>query len=72
MLGKTIENPINKVHVKIVTNRKQYLKWLFRTTFKKGKFCNEAIAIEKKKHKINFNKTIHIRVSILDLSKVLM
>ena len=39
---------------------------------KEEKFCNEAIAIEKEKHKINFNKTIHIRVSILDLSKVLM
>ena len=37
MLGKTIENPINKVDVKIVTNRKQYLQWLFRTTFKRGK-----------------------------------
>ena len=37
MLGKTIENPMNKVDVKIVINRKQYLKWLFRTTFKRGK-----------------------------------
>ena len=29
----SIENSMNKVDVKIVTTRKQYLKWLFRPTF---------------------------------------
>ena len=37
IFGKSIENPVNKVDVKIVTTRKQYLKWSSRPTFKRGK-----------------------------------
>ena len=29
IFGRSIENPINKVDVKIVTIRKQYLRWSF-------------------------------------------
>ena len=55
IFGKSIENPMNKVDVKIVTARKQYLKGLFRPTCKREKQewsvmecnCNEAISIEK-------------------------
>ena len=37
---------MNKIHLKIVTTRKQYLKWSFRPTFKREKqLCNGAIAI---------------------------
>ena len=40
---------MNKVDVKIVTTRKQYLKWLFRPTFKREKqFRNSVISIKKK------------------------
>ena len=39
---------INKVDVKIVTARMQFLKWLFRITLqKKTHFFNGAIATEK-------------------------
>ena len=39
---------MNKVDVKIVTTRKQYLKWSFRPTFKREKqFDNGAMAIGK-------------------------
>ena len=45
-----IENPMNKVNVKIVTTRKQYLKWSFRPTFKREKqFCNGTRAIKTEK-----------------------
>ena len=55
IFAKSIENPMNKVYVKIVTARKQYLKGLFRPTCKREKKewsvmecnCNEAISIEK-------------------------
>ena len=50
---------MNKVDVKIVTARKQYLKGLFRPTCKREKQewsvmecnCNEAISIEKVQNK---------------------
>ena len=45
----------------------------FRPTFERGKqFHNGAIAIEKEKYRINFNKPIYMEKSILDLSKALM
>ena len=56
---------MNKVDVKIVTTRKQYLKGLFRLTFKKEKgFRNVAIAIKKEKCRINLNKPIYTGISI--------
>ena len=73
VFGKSIETPINKVDTKIGTTRKQYFKWSFRPTFERGKqFHNGAIAIEKGKYRINFNKPIYMEKSILDLSKALM
>ena len=73
VFGKSIETPINKVDTKIGTTRKQYFKWSFRPTCERGKqFHNGAIAIEKGKYRINFNKPIYMEKSILDLSKALM
>ena len=43
---------MKKVDVKIVTTRKQYIKWTFRPTFKREKqFRNGALAIEKENAK---------------------
>ena len=59
IFGKSMENPMNKVGIKIKTTRKQYLKWSFIPTFKGEKqFCNGAIPIEKEKCRINLNKAI--------------
>ena len=39
---------------------KQYLRWAFRPIFKRKKqFRNEAMAVEKEKHRINLNKRIY-------------
>ena len=72
--GKSIEHQVNKIDVKTLITRKQYLKyWSFRPTFKREKqFCNGAIAIETEKCIINLNEPLYIGTSILDLSKVLM
>ena len=45
--GKSIEHQVNKIDVKTLITRKQYLKyWSFRPTFKREKqFCNGAIVI---------------------------
>ena len=37
VFAKSIENPMSKVDVKVVTTREQYLKWSFRPTYKRGK-----------------------------------
>ena len=45
-----IENPVNKVNVKIVTTRKQYLKWSFRPTLnEKNNFVMEQ-GLSKKRN----------------------
>ena len=73
IFGNSIENAMNKVDVKILTTRKQNLKWSFRATFKREKqYCNGAVAIEKEKCRINLNKPIYIGTSTLDLGKVLI
>ena len=62
-----------KFYVKRVTTRKQYLEWSFRQTFKIEKqFRDGAIAIKVEKRRTNFDKTIYIGTSTLDLNKVLM
>ena len=73
ILGKLTENSMKKIDVKILTTRKQYLKWSFRTIFKREKqFHNGAIVMEKEKCRTNLNKPIYIGTNMLDLSKVLM
>ena len=58
---------MKKVDVKIVTTRKQYIKWTFRPTFKREKqFRNGAIAIEKRNSLINLIKPTYIRETILE------
>ena len=64
---------MKKFDVKIVHTRKQYLKWSFRSTFKREKqFCNGAIGKEKEKCRINLNKPIYVGAIISELSKVLL
>lgn len=54
IFGKSIENSMIKVDIKIVTTKKQYLKWSYKLTFKKEKrFRNTAIATEKETYRIN-------------------
>ena len=51
---------MNKIDVKIVTTRKQSLKWLYRPTFKReNQFRDGGIRkIEEEKYRINLNKPI--------------
>ena len=54
IFSKSIENPIKNVDVKIVTTRRQYLKWSSRRIFKIEKqFRNEVVATVKEKCRIN-------------------
>ena len=70
LFGKSTENPLNETDLKIVTSRKQYLKWLFRPTFRrKTQIPNGSIVIEKEKFRIRLNKPIYIGAVILESSK---
>ena len=73
VFGKSIENSMNKVDVKIVTTRRQWLEWSFRPTFKREKqFRSGAIAVQKGKCRVNLNKLIYTGASIMNLTKVLI
>ena len=52
IFGKLIKNPMNKIDVKIVTTRKQSLKWLYRPTFKReNQFRDRGIKENKREKK---------------------
>ena len=65
---------MNKVDLKILTTRKQYLRVVGQLDqlLKEKQFRNGAMVIEKEKCRINLNKPKYVGTSILDLSKVLM
>lgn len=60
-------------NTKIVITIKWYVKWSPRLNFEKEKqFCNDIIATEKEKCRINLNKSNYIETRILDFSELLM
>ena len=69
IFSESTENSMNKVTVKIVTNRKNHLNWPLDQPLKEK---SNLIMIEKDKSGIKLNKPTHKEASILELSKVLM
>ena len=64
---------MNTFGVKVVTNRKKYLKRLFTQVFRREKqLVNRLKIIEKYKRSVKLNKPTQIRATILELRKVLM
>ena len=73
MLCKSIKNILNKFDEKIAKDRKNYLKWLFRPTFRqKENLDNELIITRKYRCGIKLSKSGHTGTSILELSLVLV
>ena len=71
--GKTMENLRNRIDVKLVSNKKCYLKWTSKPSNMSHKiFNNDLIAISKNKVTLTLNKPEYIGMCILELSKVLM
>ena len=70
---KTIENLINRIDVKLASNKKDYLKWKTKPSYMSHKiFDNDLVAIRKNKVTLTFNKPAYFGMCILELSKVLM
>ena len=70
---KTVENLRNRIDVKLVSNKKDYLKSTSRPSFVSHKiFDNDLVAIRKNKLTFTLSKPVYIGMCISELSKVLM
>ena len=71
--GKAMENVRNRIDVKLVSNKKDYLKWAYKPSYMSHKiFDNDLVVIPKNKVTLTLNKPAYIGMCILELSKVLM
>ena len=71
--GKTMENVRNRIAVKLVSNKKGYLKWTSNPNYMSNKmFENDLVGIGKSKLTLALSKPAHIGMCILELGKVLM
>ena len=71
--GKTMENLKNRIDVKLVSNKKDYLKWTSKPSYMSYKiFDNELVTIRKSKITAILKKPVYVGMCILDLSRVLM
>ena len=64
--GKAMENVGNIIYLKLVSNKKDYLK----CNISHKVFNNVLVAIRKVT--LTLNRTAYVRIGILDLSKVLI
>ena len=68
-----MENFRNRIDVRVISNKTEYLKWTSIPSYKLQKiFDNDLVAIHKCKAVLTLNKPAYVAMSILDLSKVLM
>ena len=59
--GKVMENLRNRVNVKLVSNKEDYLKWISKTSYMSLKiFDNDLVAICKNKVTLTLNKSAYI------------
>ena len=55
--GNTMENLRNRIDVKLVSNKKHYLKWTSKPSYMSHKiFVNDLVAIHKSKVTLTLNK----------------
>ena len=71
--GNTIGNLRNRINLKLVNDKKDYLKCTSTPRFMPHKvFDNNLVTIHKTKLTLKLNKPAYIGMCILELSKVLM
>ena len=68
-----MENVRNRIDVKLVRNKKDYLKWTSKPRYVSHEiFDNDLVAIRKNKVTLTLNKLAYIGMFILEISKALM
>ena len=71
--GKTMENVRNRIHVKLVNNEKDFLKYTSRPTPITPKiFGNNYTAVHEIKPVLTLKKPLYVWFTVLELSKWLM
>ena len=71
--GKTIENVRKRIHVKLVNNEKDFLKYTSRPTHITPKiFGKNYAAVHEIKPFLTLNKPLYVWFTVLELSKWLM
>ena len=73
VFGKTCENVMNHVDVRLVNERKKALRQILKPNYKQHTIYNEnLVGILMGLNKVKLNKPSYVGVAILDLSKILM
>ena len=71
--GKTMKNVRNRIDVKLLSNKRDYLKWTSKPSFMPHKiFDYDLVVIRKHRVTLTLNKLAYTGMRILELSKVLM
>ena len=70
--GKAMESLRNRIDVKLVSNKKDYLKWTSKRSFMSHKIYDNDLVTVRKNVTLTLNKPTYIGICILKLSKVLM
>ena len=73
VFGKTMENIRRHRDIRLVNNKKDYLKAVMHPNFKSGTLLGpDLMGCEMGKIKVVMNKPVYLGQSILDLSKIIM
>ena len=68
-----MENLRNRIDVRLVSNKKDYTKWISKPSYMSRKtFDNDLVAIYKNKVTLMLNNPAYTEMFTLELSKVLM
>ena len=71
--GKTMGNLRSRISVKLVNNKKDYLKCISKPSYMSHKvFDNNLVAVRKNKVSLKLNKPANIGMCMWELSKILM
>ena len=73
VFGKTCENVMNRVDVRLFNDRKKAIKLISKPNFKRFTIYNKGlVGVQMGVTKVKINKPSNVGVSILDLSRILM
>ena len=68
-----MKNFRNRINLRLVNNKKYYLKWTSKSIYMLHKILNNnLVAMRKSKVTVMLNKPVYVGMCILKLSKVLM
>ena len=71
--GKTMQNFINRIDVKLVNSEKDYLNWTSKPNYMSQKIFNkDLVAMPERKITLKLTKPTYVGICVLDLSKLLV